>query len=55
MNEIKTLFPGSGWKLKMRKQGERVEIALYWRDKPVPTHTAAVDVADLLELLGYDP
>lgn len=51
-NEIKVLFPQSGWKLVLTPHGSRVEIALYWGDKLTPTHVSAVDRSDLLDLAG---
>lgn len=52
MSEIKVLFPESGWKMRLERIDSRVEIRLYWRGKVLPTHVAAIDVADLEKLVG---
>lgn len=48
---IKALFAESNWKMKLTKRGSRVEIGLYWGDKEIPTHTTAIDVEDLINLV----
>jgi hypothetical protein len=48
---LKTLFPESNWKLVIRKTGFRLELALHWGNKAIPTHVAAVDVEDVIKLI----
>jgi hypothetical protein len=52
MKIVKALFPQSNWKIQMVRRLNRVEIALYWGDKEIPTHETAIDVVDLCEALG---
>lgn len=48
---LKIPFPESSWILHVQRRDNRLELALYWRDKPVPTHIAAVLLETMRELI----